>query len=313
MVRLLFPVFTLLLLSCTILEDTDITSDEDRLGLKLKSIQITEILNGNTITKTTTVTEEVVNDPSNPNITKRITIPWPDFTTPKFQFRSGVTSDITLVSEYLVNGKIKFWRVKSSGKDVEIYEFLYGNEILGILKTTIIVNNDTTTYKDVYSTDNFNFPTVRVAPTITHPKGEPIANFGGNQPFPNQCSSTDFKFVWQYGTCVATSSSSCDWTEKKQYNYCDENNFYILNKNATEGGRTQFSVTAPLQQVDEVYIGENQNTGTCCGDKYYFHPYLFMPGDIRIKIMYAQDWWKDDINFTGGTNQSVRFKFQYGQ
>jgi len=306
-----------LLLSCSILEDSDITSAEERLGLTLKSIQITEILNGNAISKTATVTEEVVNDPLNPNIKKRVTILWPDFTTPKLQFRSGVTTGITLVSEYLANGKIKFWRVKSSGTEYETYEFKYdGNSVLNILLSTVMTTgNQTTIDKDYYDIANFNFPTMRYAVDPVTLKQNPAvkANFGGNQPFPNQCDVNDFKFIWQYGTCVATSPSTCEWTERKQYNYCDSNNFYIINKNSTEGAHTQFSVTAPLEQLEEVYLGENQSTGTCCGDKYYFHPYLFMPGDLRIKIMYAQDWWKDDINFTGGTNQSVRLKFQYGQ
>ena len=310
MSRLLSPLLMGLLISCSILEDTDITSVDELEDLKLKSIQITETLNGNAITNTATVMEEVINDPLRPSLTKRVTISWPSFTNPKFQFRSGVTSNISIVSEYFTDGRIKFWRVKSSGIEKETYEFVYGNGVLYALQTTIIANLDTTLYKDIYSSaDSYNFPTERISFTKAHPKGETIAVFGSNESFATPCS---YKFVWQYGTCEPTSPSTCKWTEKKQYNYCDGSNFYILNKDNTEGARTQFSALSTGQQLQEVYFGETQDTGSCCGDKYYFHPYLFMAGDFRLKILYAADWWKDDINFTGISNQSVRIKFQNG-
>lgn len=308
MSRLLFLILMGMLLSCTILENTDITTASELKALKLKNIEVTETLNGNTITNSATITEEAINDPSQPSLSKRISISWPYSSNSKFQFRSGATSDITLVSEYLYNGKIKFWRVKSSGKEVEKYEFLYDpNGVLGLLKTTIITNSDTTTYSDSYSSDVYNFPMVRWASTKAHPKGEPVANFGSDKSLPTPCS---YKFVWQFGTCVSTSSTTCEWTGKKQYNYCDANNFYILNKDGTEGGRAQFQVIEN-ELLEEVYLGENQSTGSCCGDRFYFHPYLFMPGDIRVKINYAIDWWKDDNSFSGATDQSVRLKFNY--
>jgi hypothetical protein len=301
MVRLLFAAFTVLFLSCTILEDTDVTTADELQKLKLTSIEITETLNGITNTQTAKVAEEIINEtlPNGAILAKRKTISWPTFTNPKFQFRSGVTKDITLVSEYLYNGKIKFWHVYSSGVEAEKYEFLYDNGVLAFLKTTITANNQKTQVVDHYSLDSYNFPTSR--------DGASPANFGSDKSLPTPCS---FKFVWQFGSCVSTSPSTCEWTEKKQYNYCDADNFYILNKDGTEGGRAQFQVIQN-EILEEIYLGETQSSGSCCGDKFYFHPYLFMPGDIRIKIMYAPDWWKDDISFSSATEQNVRIKFNY--
>jgi len=298
MSRLLSMIFMGLLLSCSILEDTDITTADELQKLKLTSIVVTETLNGSTSTQTAKVTEEIINEtlPNGATLTKRKTILWPTFTNPKFQFRSGVSKDITLVSEYLYNGKIKFWHVYSSGIETEKYEFLYDNGVLAFLKTTITANNQKTLVVDHYSLDSFNFPTSR--------DGASPANFGSDKSLPTPCG---FKFVWQFGTCVSTSPSTCEWTEKKQYNYCDSNNFYILNKDGTEGGRAQFQVIEN-ELLEEIYLGESSS---CCADKFYFHPYLFMPGDIRIKIMYAPDWWKDDNAFTGATDQNVRLKFNY--
>lgn len=307
MARLLFVVFTVLFLSCTILEDTDVTSFDELGKLKLKSIQITEILNGNAITNKATVTEEVINDPQRPNLTKRVTISWPTFANPKLKFRSGVTSDITLVSEYLVNGKIKFWRVKSAGTEYETYEFQYDADVLNFLVTTIkdkSTNQTIITYKDLYFTKDLYFPQYRNP--FYDPKNN--ASFGGDAITPN--NPCGFSFVWQYQLeCTTATPPVCTFKNKKEYNYCEGNNLYIVTP-AGAGGRIQFQVFQ-TELLEEVYLAESQSGGSCCTDKFYFHPYLFMPGDVRIKIMYAPDWWKEETSFSGDIDQSVRLKFNY--
>jgi len=309
MVRLLFAAFTVLFLSCTILEDTDVTTADELQKLKLTSIEITETLNGSTSTQTAKVTEEIINEtlPNGATLTKRKTISWPSFANPKFQFRSGVTSDITLVSEYLVNGKIKFWRVKSAGTEYETYEFKYDADVLNFLVTTIkdkSTNQTIITNADLYFTKDLNFPQYRNP--IYDPKNN--ASFGGDAITPN--NPCGFSFVWEYELeCTTTTPPVCTFKNKKEYNYCEGNNFYIVTP-AGAGGRIQFQVFQ-TKLLEEVYLAESQSGGSCCTDKFYYHPYLFMPGDVRIKIMYAPDWWEEKTSFSGDIDQSVRLKFNY--
>jgi hypothetical protein len=312
MSRILFTILQALLLSCTILEDTDVTSLDELRKLKLKSIQITETINGAAILQTAFVTEEDINEtlPNGAILTKRKTIAWPAFTNAIFQFRSGVTSDITLVAEYLTSGRIKFWRVKSGGTEYETYEFQYdGSGFLNLLKTTI--KNKTTNLividdKDSYVTKDLYFPQIRNP--SADPKLNNKASFGGDAITAN--NPCGFSFVWQYPLeCTTATPPVCTWKNKKEYNYCDGNNFYIVTP-AGAGGRIQFKVLQ-TELLEEVYLAESQSGGTCCTDKFYFHPYLFMPGDLRIKIMYAPDWWKEETSFNGNIDQSVRLKFNY--
>lgn len=293
-----------LLFSCSILEDTDITSYEEFNSLTLKSIQITETLNGAATLKTALVTEESISEtlPNGSTLTKRKTISWPAFSNPKLKFRSGVTSDITLVSEYVSSGKIRFWRVKSAGVESEKYEFLYnsaGN--LAFLKTTITTNingvTSTTLDTDQYSIDELNFPVVRnAASTDLTIK----ANFGGT---PLTITDCGFKAVWQ------SVWNGTAWVNKKEYNYCGGNDLYTVTP-TDAGGRIQFKVLQ-TELLEEVYLAEIQSGGSCCTDKFYFHPYLFMPGDLRVKIKYAPDWWKEEPSFSNDIDQSVKLKFNY--
>jgi hypothetical protein len=309
MSRILFTILPALLLSCTILEDSDITSYDELKKLKLKSIQITETSNGIANLKTALVTEEDINEtlPNGATLTKRKTISWPAFSNAKFQFRSGVTSDITLVSEYFANGKIKFWKVKSGGTVYETYEFKYDAGVLNFLVTTIkdkSTNQTITTDTDIYDTKDLYFPYYR------NPFYDPNnnASFGGEAITSN--NPCGFSFVWQYQLeCTTATPPVCTWKNKKEYNYCEGNNFYIVTP-AGAGGRIQFQVFQ-TELLEEVYLAESQSGGSCCTDKFYFHPYLFMPGDLRIKVMYAPDWWKEETSFSGDIDQSVRLKFNY--
>jgi hypothetical protein len=311
MYRLLSFLLIGILFSCTILEDSDITSLEGLKKLRLTSVQITEAINDNVITKTAVATETTIDEtlPNGVRITKRKTIAWPALT--NFQFRSGASSGITLVSEYLANGKVKFWRVLSDQDTLETYEFKYNsNGILNFLVTKI---KDKTTHQlivddsDLYELNQYNFPQQRNP--FADPSKKNKAVWGGDKISINSCG---FSYVWQYYLeCTTATPSVCSWKNKKEYNYCSSDNFYVVTQTGSPGGAGHFKIVENGELIEDVYLGEDQNNGSCCGDQYYFHPYLFMPGDIRIKILYAPDWWKEDITNDGNIRKSIRLKFNY--
>ena len=304
----LYVAMLALFFSCSILEDSDITSSDQFKKLNLKSIEITQTVNGNSITKIASVKTEAIDESSSiGKLTKRVTISWPTFEDQRFRFRSGVTDAITIIGEYGADDKIKFWRVKSSGTIAETYMFIHNSDgTLNTLKSFITVDGIVTTNTDPYSTDILNFPTVRnlysADPTIKKSWGGPVQSV----------TPCGFSLLWQYDlTCpTGTPQPPCVWQNKKEYYYCNQDNFYILNKEGSQVGRSTFS-TIESDLLEEVFWEESLNNNTCCGDQFYFHPYLFMKVDPRIRIMYAPDWWKEDSNFNGETNQSVKLKFRY--
>jgi hypothetical protein len=94
----------------------------------------------------------------------------------------------------------------------------------------------------------------------------------------------------------------------KQYNYCDKDNFFI-----EPGGQSaQFYVTGDVL-VEEVYMAGNRTPSdpTCCLDKYYFHPLLFIPVNYQLRIMYSPDWWKEDAAVGGKESESIKLNFYY--
>lgn len=311
MPRFLSVVLMGMFLSCSILEDSDITSTAALKKLKLTSIVITDDINGNVTTHTAAASDADINETlkNGVKIRKRKTISWPAATT--LQFRSGATSNIMLVSEYLENGKIKYWRVISAADTLETYEFIYdGNGILNFLSTKIvdkttkqIIVND----KDQYAKTDLYFPLQR------NPNADPSkmisAIWGGDKISINSCG---FGFVWQQILeCTSTTPPVCSWKYKKEYNHCSSDNFYIVTQTGSPGGAIHFKIIGTGELLEAVYLGEDQNNGSCCADQYYFHPYLFMPGDMRIKIMYSPDWWKEDITNNGSTRKSIQLKFNY--
>jgi len=311
MSRLLPVALIGIFLSCSILEDSDITSTSELRKLKLTSILITDARNSNVTTYTANASEYDVNETlkNGVKIKKRRIITWP--ATTLLQFRSGATSNITLVSEYLESGKIKYWRVIAAADTLETYEFIYnGSGILNFLSTKIIdkttkqlIIND----RDEYQTNDLYFPLIR------NPDADPNklnkAIWGGDRISINSCG---FSFVWQHILeCTATAPPVCNWKNKKEYNACGSDNFYVVTKTGSPGGAMHFKVIGTGELLEAVYLGEDQNNGSCCVDQYYFHPYLFMPGDLRIKMMYAPDWWKEDISTNGSTRKSIQLKFNY--
>jgi hypothetical protein len=304
MLRIICSLAFAVLLSCSILEESDITSSDDLKQLKLTSLEVTETLDGFSTTKAALVKDESVNEVvEGATISKRVTISWPTFTNPKLLFKSGATTEIQIIAEYFANGRVKFWRVKSGGTEVEKYIFRY--DAIGAITSLQTYFNNALWYDDTFIQGDLNFPSVRNQNVPNNTTNRPKGVFGGTPLSVNNCG---WGFVWQYD--LDCSSGKCIWTNQKEYNYCSIENFYIVNKGGMAGGKISYNVFES-DLIEEILIGESEGANACCLDKFFFHPFLFMKADNRVRIQYAVDWWQENNDNSNNKNRSVRVKFIY--
>ena len=95
----------------------------------------------------------------------------------------------------------------------------------------------------------------------------------------------------------------------KEYDYCSPTNFYIY-----PGGQSADFHSLGSDVLEEVYIGDRltDSDKKCCSDRYYYHPVLFLPVDIRYKVMFAVDWWEEITPTSSNPKaESVQFNFLY--
>lgn len=306
MSRFSFALFALLF-SCSILEDSDVTSYDELKTLKLKGITFTQILNGVTYSRGIPATDSALNI-SSPlgKLTKQTKLTWGNVDA-KFRFKSGATSNITIVNRYFDNGNLRSSWVYSGSTIRELYYFTYNSngKIQTLARTLYTDPNDltktTTSYDSIYydpgSGGKFFGFAMRSSNDATKRgvfTAEPIS--------PNPC---EIAWVFKRTANANLGIPAVD----KEYDYCGSSNFYIY-----PGGQSADFKSIGSDLLEEVYLGDRvtDSDKKCCSDVYYYHPILFLPVSINYKIMYAVDWWEEVTPTTpSNKNESVQFSFLY--
>lgn len=297
-----------LLISCTILEDSDITSYDELKSLKLKGITFKQVLSGITYSRGIPATDSILNI-SFPlgKLTKQTKLTWGNVDA-KFRFKSGATSNITIVNRYFDNGNLRSSLVYSGSTVREKYYFNYNSngKIKALNRTLYTDQKDsikkTTSYDSIFydpgSGDKFFGFAIRNANATKN--ATKIGEFVTEPISPNACG-----LVWVFNRSVYTGNPADD----KEYDYCGSTNFYIY-----PGGQSADFKSIGSDLLEEVYLGDRvtDSDKKCCADVYYYHPILFLPVSINYKIMYAVDWW-EEVTPTTPSNQSesVQFSFLY--
>lgn len=303
-----------LLFSCSILDDSDITSYAEIRNLKLKGITFTQILKGVPYSRGIPATDSSLNISfSLGKLTRQTKLTWGYVdsygnSSSKFRFKSGATSNITIVNRYFDNGNLRSSWVYSGSTIRELYYFTYTS--LGKIQTVsrtlytdpIDLSVKTTSYDSIiydaggkffgFAIRNSNDATKRGVFTA-----EPIS--------PNPC-----ELVWVFKRS-ANSGLGIPAVDK-EYDYCGPTNFYIY-----PGGQTADFHSIGSDLLEELYMGDRitDSDKKCCSDIYYYHPILFSPVAIQYKNMYAIDWW-EEVTPTGQQapkDESVQFNFLYEQ
>lgn len=299
-----------LLFSCSILDDSDITTYDELNGLKLKGITFTQVLNGVTHSKGIPAIDSTLNISfSLGKLTKQTKLTWGNVdvygsTSSKFRFKSGATTNISVVNRYFDNGNLRSSWVYSGSTIREVYRLTYNsNGKIQAVSTTLYTDpNDltkkTASYDSIFydpgSGDKFFGFAVRSSDASKSGvfTAEPISS--------NPCEVS-----WVFKRSGNTGNPADD----KEYDYCGSNNFYIY-----PGGQSADFKSIGSDLLEEIYLGDRvtDSDKKCCADVYYYHPVLFLPVSINYKIMYAVDWWEDVTPTTpSNKNESVRFSFLY--
>lgn len=303
-----------LLISCSILEDSDITSYDELKDLKLNGITFTQILQTGTYTRGISAVDSVLNIsiPSG-KLTKQTRLNWGDVdvsskTPSKFRFRSGATSNITIVNQYFDNGNLRSSWVYEGSTIRELYYFSYNSDgkIQALYRILYTDPNDLT--KKTASYDSilydpgsggkyYGFAT-RGSPDDPTKRGVFVAE-------PISTNPCDLVWVFKRSANTSLGIPAVD----KEYDYCGPTNFYIY-----PGGQSADFKSIGTDLLEEVYIGDRftDSDKKCCSDIYYYHPILFLPVALQYKNMYAIDWWEEVTPTTpSNKNESVQFSFLY--
>lgn len=289
--------------ACSIIEDSDISSLKEFEQIKLKSIQITQVVNTAKINQQVKVDSIVENvDGSDLNA---IYFSWPEvFSTSKLKFRSGVTTKIKVKLVLRKDGQIKACFVYSDiPSEYESYIFAYNSTGKRISLTTTITDviTETTLYRNY---DQYDPPGNYFA---YRNLGQASGAIIGGDPITATGCYIQMPHYYNYNNTNAT------YATKRQYNYCDKNNFFI-DGGPSSGTTSQFYVIGD-DLIEELFIGNKRTDKDlfCCSDQYYFHPVLISTVDLRLRVMYALDWWEEQTssNPSFDKDQSVKLQFTY--
>ena len=157
-------------LACNIIEENDITSQQEFDKLKVKSIEITQELGSGVQSTTATVADSVL-DVISPygKINKQVKIFWPGVkANSKLKFRCGETNNIVISNWYLENGRINSVLILANNVIKEIYVFRYSTSGKLIkLDTEIRAASATTITRDtlIYDT-NGSLTILRRSPDV---------------------------------------------------------------------------------------------------------------------------------------------------
>ncbi len=329
-----------ILLSCSVVKDSDVTSLDQLNNLKLASIEIIQNLKGSASSSTAPVVDSLYNTPSSTTIdvsglinglvVKQTTMAWPAFAKTKMQFRSKITAGILIKNYFYQNGKPRASAVYQNNKLKELYSFYYDKNynLLNIYSRvfTSITAADTVRDSLVYSPGGYLKQIIRKSATTPSKAGtinfsytkysnysDSTLGTGGNSSLPNP---TYGSYQYIYGNCFCPNSNgnSCFGCDA-QIN-SSASHYLIQN--------LQVSTIVTQLQFEDVKIINAGSCGRLQGstdfDTYYFHPLmilkgLFARGDILLNI-YAIDWWQPGAVITSSsftTNETVTLNFNYAR
>lgn len=310
--RFLYSIAFLMIFSCTIIKDEDITDPTQTSKLKLKSIEIKQSLNSGDQTNLATVT---VN--SSGQIEK---INWPALGNKKLKFRSGITSAATSTLSY-TGGKLTTFDTQS-GLEKYVFEYNGAGNLVKLTSTGTLGLTVTKTVDTLYyDTQNritrlerslFSGAGVKIQISIN-----PITYLG---------DGTLDTFIYN-GKPVELSPGTGYCPNDKVSSNCVRYDFGIGGQN--EGPpNLLFERVLTGVLIDRIefadYRGPSNSGCNGCNrplDDYFIHPIMLLKQYFNngedLFVIYMIDWWSPGSGSgTGGINiqknDIVDFNFNYG-
>ena len=320
MVRLLSFILAAFIFSCTIIEDSDITSEKELNNLQFASIDITQQTTSGTATSTARVTSEADVNITVPGgkLTRTVYMDWPALgASSKLKLRGGTTTTFRTYTSFLESGKPWTFTVFSSGSDstlLELYSFRYNSN--GKLASVITrvpyvaggpaTSNDTLIYKPSGELQSVTrrFPGTGTSVVIPNPQ----YRTSGSAYY-----LVEFVFQGMYYT-VPCQGGGCGSHWGGNYHVAPGNrdNFPsgVMNLSIQSGQ------TLGIQDFNN--INQSFCNGQTCSawiDTFYLHPLMILhdriPDGEDFLFLYMIDWWKTPATTTSSNNEKVTFSLNY--
>ena len=320
----LIPILiTVLLFSCTIIEDSDIISMDQYGDLQLQSIEILQQKGGNisgpgsaynSESKSVTATLSKVDDINitSPfgNITRFVKIDLPTVSDLVFEFRSKPNSAVTLEQYFLSDGRPYSFEVLKGSVSLELYEFGYDNskrinKLVFYLGENLI-SDDTLIYDNTGTITNIvrRSPDPSKAGTITIQYRE-----GGST---KTISNVKPGFqIYSYSNNSDAPEGGCPADSNNSLSTCAQ----FTRNDGTQTGNypmkifESFGIIGTNKKLSEItYEGFSLT-------RYYFHPLMILTNDFPLSMelmtIYMVDWWNPEAGDPGGMSQ-LKYNFIYG-
>lgn len=321
MVRLLSFVIAAFIFSCTIIEDSDITSQEELDDLKLLSVDIEQQISSGTNTLSARVTKDLEVNLQPSGVKRQIWMDWPALgANSKLKVKSGTTTAFKSYTSLLEGGKPNtFYLFSVSGSDttiLELYRFLYNSSgrLATIISRVPYVEDGFATSRDtlIYDTNGRLSGVTR-----NFPATGTTAAFSSF----NYHTSDNYYKLNQYIFQGMQYQSACQGGGCGPY---WGGNYHVTPSSPSNGFPTGVmnllsSKKAYLSIQDYNNLNQNNCGSPNCNaawiDTFYLHPLMmlkdqFTAGDDLLFI-YMVDWWKPVTTQQTTTNEKVIIQFNY--
>lgn len=320
MVRLLSFILAAFIFSCTIIEDSDITSEEELISLQFESIDITQETTSGTSTSTARVTSENDVNIAVPGgkLTRTVYMDWPAFgANSKLKLRDGTTTTFRTYVSFLESGKPWTFTVFSSGPDstlLELYSFRYNSSgrLASIITRAPYVAGGPATSNDtlIYSASGQVVTFTRKFPATGTTSSSSNINYHTSG---NAYSLNQFTFLGlQYQT--RCEGSGCPYWG---------GNFHVTPSSPSNGFPTgvmnlSTAAKASLSFQDFNSIDQSFCNGNTCNawvDTFYLHPLMILKDQYKdgddLLFIYMVDWWKPSGAQLSTKNEKVTLSLNY--
>lgn len=317
-----FPIIVLGLLSCTIVEDDDITSTAEAVNLSLKSITISQkTVKGNGTLEIEQLYDSVVNftdAATNTKITRMVEYSIPALGALKLKLRSGSTSATSMTVLYTDFGKPYTAYIQEEDSVIERYRFRYSaakqlNKITTIIdpidnQPATVITNDTL----IYAGNQIGTLTRRIGGVSTTYNVQ-------------YRTSNDDSFVSSLNQSGATQGNGNVFEQPQTWGGCESASCAVYQRTSQSGNQQSSAVIIVSSfQVNAALVNLNfqdfRQTGSGIApretDIYYFHPLMVLRGQHtdgeHLLAIYLLDWWvPGTASSTNPLNDHEHVTFSY--
>src|SRR5258706_2669000 len=318
-------ILLLVLISCTIIKDSDITSRSQLDALTLTSFEIVQnSLAGNSSVLATLLYDSSVNRISSgtgAHVKKVKGFSLPALGKYKMTLKSGTNAQTDIVIGYRDNGTPNAFVIYKGDSVVEMYKFYY-NSSNQLVK--LVANINPVDDKPML---------LHIKDTLIYPTGP------SNYPSSIIRNSSDATLAGTYTVCQSCGSGSSSsqiinmitFDQSNQVyqinfnsgNHCDSNNYYpypcggVTKSNNTGGGgsngnqnQLSFQNSFTFDKTIQTFLTSESNT-----DTYYFHPIMLLKDVVPQGSFYFWFYSVDWFNTTGvisNNSDMVKINFNYG-